>query len=236
MTFTASFPSRPADGSRSRIEGIDGLIFTVRAITHDKTGDWIAEWPRCIVGVRVSSDTEAMIVGDARLRVTECGLTFGAYGACVRRAQHEGDCASAHGDRFEGRVMTGSVRRFLSNAERMMFHLCRDCAGTGEWDDFVTCETCHGFGEPDASADWDAALDERDARERAATLADVRAAEHNLTARRRAMAAHPAGKGRTLRIGGTYPRTLPTTAGLSASDRQTFHELGMLLTPNLWNI
>lgn len=184
--------------------------YSLRGITHDDSGDTIVSWDGCIVGVRVSfGEAAAHIVGETRTRLTYCGGDLGAYGQCVRQASHAGDCADAHGHRF-----AGNLRRSLTIEERALLGVCVDCAGSGVWDDDSTCATCHGWGEP--SDDIVAVVDRID--------------------RARAMASHPAGKGRALKIGGSYPRNVAVCGRTSSVTRQEIAELVELVGGDPWNV
>lgn len=78
---------------------------TVRPVTHDDTGDVLADWRGCVVGVRftLADDARAFLATDRSDRPASCGMELGGYGACVRQAAHGGMCADAHGYRFTGR-------------------------------------------------------------------------------------------------------------------------------------
>lgn len=150
---------RAADAAADRDGG------RIRKITHDETGDVIAEWSGCVVGVRFSSVADAYdwMVGDRSTRPDRCPLSSrGAVGDCVRAAGHEGQCASAHGDRYDG--------------------ITRHEVPTGTADEVA-----------------------RFSRELAAVLSPRSWEEIGQDeARARSMAAHPAGKGRPVKLSQNY--------------------------------
>lgn len=97
---------------------------TVTAVSHDDTGDTLAEWRGCVVGARFTfaEDARTFLAGDRSERPESCRLEFGGYGACVRQASHGGQCADAHGHRFSGQRRTTMAEYLAMRADAMERH------------------------------------------------------------------------------------------------------------------
>lgn len=101
--------------------------------------------------------------------------------------------------------------------------------------EFLLCNVAPGDDDTLARM-WDALGDQAQSVAREAAMAGLLPALATFL-RGRAMASHPAGKGRTVRIGGRYPQNVnPANSGYSPAVRQDIAECHDLLFPNPWNV